>query len=415
MPAPSCARGNGAGDHEWVPRDSFTIRPLTDADAETAGRLGREAFGHPDDPAASFGPVLLPGRRTYGAFAGASLVAKVVDREFESWFGGSALPTAGIAGVAVSAEYRGRGLMAPLFAAALAAARSRGVLVSGLFPTQPGIYRRLGYELVTSFDTVAVPTQVLAQVARPDGVIVRRGVETDAPAVLAVYEAWAQAQNGALSRRGGSFARILDELRSTALAVTVAERDGQVVGFACWERGQHYGVKAALEVTSLHAGDPEAMAALLHTLGSFASAVPLINLRTSGDDLSRLLLRAADWQVVDTHPYMIKVLDVAGVLSALSYPAGVATEVEFTVAGDSVDENNVSYRLVVRGGRGICERRVGVSDGPILSPRGLALIVAGAQSCTNARFAGLIAGPAGSDTLLDALFGGRQCHIRDYY
>ena len=238
------------------------------------------------------------------------------------------------------------------------------MLLSGLFPTQPGIYRRLGYGLVTSFDTVAVPTQVLAQVPRPDGAIVRRGVEVDAPAVLAVYETWARAQNGALSRRGGSYTRILDELRSASVAVTVAERDHVVIGFACWERGQHYGAKAALEVTSLHASDPEAMAALVHTLGSFASAVPVVNLPTSGDDLSRLLLRAADWQVVGTHPYMIKVLDVAGVLSALSYPTGVTTKIEFAVAGDSMDENNGDYRLVVEGGRGICERLAEVADGP---------------------------------------------------
>lgn len=91
-----------------MPRDLFTIRPLSDADADTAGRLGREAFGHPDDPAATFGRVLIPGRRTYGAFAGPTLVGKVVDREFASWFGGSALPTAGIAGVAVGAEYPAR-------------------------------------------------------------------------------------------------------------------------------------------------------------------------------------------------------------------------------------------------------------------------------------------------------------------
>ena len=35
------------------------------------------------------------------------LAARIVDREFESWFGG-ALPTCGIAGVTVAAEYRGR-------------------------------------------------------------------------------------------------------------------------------------------------------------------------------------------------------------------------------------------------------------------------------------------------------------------
>ena len=57
------------------------------------------------------------------------------------------MPIAGIAAVAVRPEHRGSGLLAPLFAALLADARERGAVVSTLFPTAPGIYRRLGYEV----------------------------------------------------------------------------------------------------------------------------------------------------------------------------------------------------------------------------------------------------------------------------
>ena len=47
--------------------------------------------------------------------------------------------------------------------------------------------------------------------------------------------------------------------------------------------------------------------------------------------------------------------------------------------------------------------------------RGLALAYAGAQSCANLRFTGLLRGPDRDDARWDALLGGRQFHIRNYF
>jgi hypothetical protein len=44
------------------------------------------------------------------------------------------------------------------------------------------------------------------------------------------------------------------------------------------------------------------------------------------------------------------------------------------------------------------------------------LLYAGVQSAANLRFAGLLwGGTPADDAILDALFGGRQFHIRDYF
>jgi hypothetical protein len=52
----------------------------------------------------------------------------------------------------------------------------------------------------------------------------------------------------------------------------------------------------------------------------------------------------------------------------------------------------------------------------VLSPRGLALLYAGAQSCANLRTAGhLRGGDPEQDLDWDAVLGGRQLHIRDYF
>ena len=51
-----------------------------------------------------------------------------------------------------------------------------------------------------------------------------------------------------------------------------------------------------------------------------------------------------------------------------------------------------------------------------MTPRGLALLYAGVQSCANLGAAGLLSGgDVAQDLDWDALFGGRQAHIRDYF
>ena len=79
-------------------------RPLVADDLPQVLALNKEAFGDfpagwtPPDPA-DHPP---PGRHSWGTFDGGVLVAKVVRREYDSWFHGRQVPTNGIAGVAVS-------------------------------------------------------------------------------------------------------------------------------------------------------------------------------------------------------------------------------------------------------------------------------------------------------------------------
>ena len=67
----------------------------------------------------------------------------------------------------VAAEARGRGALTPLFATTLGHAVERGAVLSTLFPTAPGIYRRFGFELVADFVTVHVPTAALQRARHP--------------------------------------------------------------------------------------------------------------------------------------------------------------------------------------------------------------------------------------------------------
>ena len=66
---------------------------------------------------------------------------------------------------------------------------------SGLYPTAPGIYRRLGYEIVGELADVEVPVAPLTRIPAPPGVVLRRADpadERDAAAHQAVYVRWAR-------------------------------------------------------------------------------------------------------------------------------------------------------------------------------------------------------------------------------
>jgi len=394
----------------------LTTRPLTRDDFDQSMGLIREAFGDlppgttpqsPDDPP-------RPGYHAYGTFDDDHLVARLATRGYHSWFGGSAVPSGGIAGVVVTAERRGTKLLDELFRVALDdGLRERGEAVSTMFCTAPGIYRKFGYEVISSYDTVEVPAAALARIGAPAGVRTRRATPADFDAVCRVYDTWAAAQNGPLTRRGPAFPADAKAFIDAFTGVTLAVDDaGEVIGFASWHRGQETGDSATLEVVDLLALRGDAYGALWHVLGSFGSVVGQVRLCTSGHDVARLSLPSAHWKAVEREPYMLRVHDVPGAFAGRDWP--VDGDVAFSVAGDHLGTTNGTWRLVIERGKATCAPAA-AADGPVLTAGGLALAWAGAQTCANLRMAGHLSGGMENDEALDRVLAPRPIHIRDSF
>jgi predicted acetyltransferase len=394
----------------------LTTRPLTRDDFDQSMGLIREAFGDlppgttpqsPDDPP-------RPGYHAYGTFDDDHLVARLATRGYHSWFGGSAVPSGGIAGVVVTAERRGTKLLDELFRVALDdGLRERGEAVSTMFCTAPGIYRKFGYEVISSYDTVEVPAAALARIGAPAGVRTRRATPADFDAVCRVYDTWAAAQNGPLTRRGPAFPADAKAFIDAFTGVTLAvDHAGEVIGFASWHRGQETGDSATLEVVDLLALRGDAYGALWHVLGSFGSVVGQVRLCTSGHDVARLSLPSAHWKAVEREPYMLRVHDVRGAFAGRDWP--VDGDVAFSVAGDHLGTTNGTWRLVIDRGKATCAPAA-AARGPVLTPGGLALAWAGAQTCANLRMAGHLSGGMENDEALDRVLAPRPIHIRDSF
>lgn len=388
----------------------FETRPLCDADAYASDTLRHEAFGA-SKPQGS--PTLPPGTSWLGTFDGDTLAARLGGRDYESWFGGARIDTAGVSGVTVAPEYRGRGLLTPLFCQGIAEARERGAVISTLFPTAAAIYRRFGYEVISDLITVRVPTSALAPLSVPDGLSLRRATPADAEAVRRCYARWASQQNGPLTRDGALFPATDEQLVGAFSGLTLAERDGQVHGFVSWDRSQGYGDHAHVFVHDLVADDLDAGQGLLAMLGSFAAVTGEVRIQTSGFDGARLLVPTIHWDISARSPYMLRVLDVPGALRGRRWPA-IDVEVEFgVVCDDPIGGIDGFWNLTVEGGSATVSG--GIGRGPTLTSAGLALLYAGATTCSNLRRIGQLSGPDRHDLVLDALFAGYQPHIRDYF
>lgn len=396
-----------------------TVRPLTADDADAARGLGREAFGALPAGVTPPSGFPLPGRHDFGCFAGDRLVAKVVGREYHSWWHGRTIPTNGVAGVAVAPEHRGSGLLDDLLAGLLADGLvRRGEVVSTLFATAPGIYRRFGYEVVGSLDTVAIPAAALAGIRQEESVTLRRATAADVEAVTGLYDRWAAASNGPLTRRGPSFPATAEDLLGAFTGLTLAEDETGLVGFCSWNRGSGYDESATVEVDDLLALTGAAYRALWRMLGTFSSVVGTITVSTSGADVARLSLPSAHWRVVDRHPYMLRVHDVPGALSGLPLcpPGWQVPPVRFSVRDDLLGTTDGDWVVSVEAGVSACVAGPRVDGGPVFTPRGLAMVWSGAHPCADARAAGQLSGGSpDSDRTLDLLLGGRQVHIRDYF
>lgn len=97
------------------------------------------------------------------------------------------------------------------------------------------------------------------------------------------------------------------------------------------------------------------------------------------------------------------------------YPWFLSARLGFRVTGNAALAIDGAYRLEVAEGVGTCTADDHTDD-RTFHPRGLVLLYAGVQSCSNLRWAGLLAGGRPEqDVVWDTLFGGRQFHIRDYY
>ncbi|MEU8408597.1 GNAT family N-acetyltransferase [Micromonospora sp. NPDC048842] len=391
------------------------VRELTADDLDAAWELGRFAFG--SDPQRPAQATATPaGLTRYGAFDEAGrLVGKAVDLHHDQWWSGRAVSAADVAGVAVAPEARGRGVARAMLTALLRGARERGAAVSALYPTVAAPYRACGWEAAGVLRTVDLATAALPRHRPASHLTVRAGTPADLPAVAGLYERVTRHRNGMLTRRGELYDFFAADRGLPGDGLTLVERDGDLVGYATWQRGRGYGADSVLTVDEALAVTAEAARELVGVLGSWASVAPTLRLcPLDGDAVSpHLPLESARDHERDL--WMHRPVDVARAVSARGWPAHARGAVDFGLTDPLADWNSGTWRLAVADGAAELTRVDGEAE-LRLDVRGFALLYAGAAPARSVAQAGLLHHSPGVDpAALDLLASGGPAQLLDYF
>ncbi|MFG2049652.1 enhanced intracellular survival protein Eis [Micromonospora sp. NPDC048935] len=396
-------------------RDPLHVRELGTDDLDAAWELGRFAFGSDTQRPAST-TVVVPGMTRYGAFDDSGrLVGKAVDLHHDQWWSGRAVPAADVAGVAVAPEARGRGAGRALLTGLLRGARERGAAVSALYPTIAAPYRACGWETTGVLRTVNVATAALPRHRPSPDLSVRAGTTADLPAVADLYERVARHRNGMLTRRGELFDFFAADRGLPGDGLTLVQADGELVGYATWQRGRGYGADSVLTVDEALAVTPDAARELVGVLGSWASVAPTLRLcPLDGDAVSpHLPLESARDHERDL--WMHRPVDVARAVAARGWPTHARGVVDFGLTDALADWNTGTWRLTVTDGTAELTRVSGEAD-LRLDVRGFALLYAGAAQARAVAQAGLLHhSPAVDPAALDLLGAGGPAQLLDYF
>jgi len=391
------------------------IRQLgPDDDLEVEVDLSRRAFGpvseaeRPDRLADA--SAAAEGGRYFAAFDGPQPVGVAMFLDMRQWWHGRALPMAGVGGVKVAPEQRGRGTGRALMTELLRVIADRGFPLSVLYPATAPLYRSLGWELAGGLYRGVIGARSIASLLPPDGPAqrlpgLRRAEPGDADEVIAVLGAVHESARhfGPATYDAATVRRwwLSDENRFCYLAAD---------GFLAY--GWHEG-HGEISVRMAVAGSPETTRALWSIVGSHAPTAKLVRAVVSPDDPVAWLTREPDLGLERRWQWMLRVVDAPAAIAGRGFPAAATLAVGLQIDDAQLPSNAGQWTLEVGGGEGALTRSPPSASAarrslPVrLGARGFAALYGGVPMDTLRR-AGLVAGGEPStDEALDAAFAGK--------
>ncbi|KHL18597.1 putative acetyltransferase [Mumia flava] len=335
----------------------------------------------------------IAGRRQLAAYDGARVVATARINDFVQWWHGRPVRMAGVGGVVVAPEHRGRGASGALMRAVLVRSRELGYPLSALFPATVRPYRAVGYEIAGERQVVDLPSEALRRLAG-DTSGLRRAAPSDARTVIDALGA-----GYAADRVDGPYTWAAEEVAADL-------EDDDVLGYLADDGfvGYEFDGGERLTVHELAAGSAATRRTLWSLVGSGSSVAPVVRAALAPRDPLWWWLDENQIQVQHREWWMLRVIDPVAAIAARGFPSGLVVEVPL-VLDDPVlnDGGPTAYRLTVHDGAATLHPTE-TTDGIRLGPQGLAALFAG-TSTGALRAAGLAqGGDRGQDAVLDAAF-----------
>jgi len=383
-------------------------------------RLVDIAVEHLDDVirvrSRSFGPLDAASREDWikdakefiddGRFVGVmdddEVVAAARFWDFQQWWGGRQVPMAGVAGVVVSPEYRGRGVGSMMMRGVLQRAVEKGFPITALYPATTVIYRHLGYEFGGGRYRFSFPTAGLRALGGKE-VAVRRAGADDAARILELV-----AQAHTTGRTSGPLvwaeSKVADWLADDDNFGYLAD-DGFVV--YNWDSGD-------LRVDEIIAGSEATARALWATVGSGSSIARTVNAYVPPTDPIHLLIEHEADKHAQLQRWMLRLLDAPAAIAARGFAVGASLEVDLELEDAELPSNTGRWHLSVADGSGSLTPSTATGEALRLTARGLAGLYAGTPLATLRRAGLALGGSQAADAPLDSAFTSAS-YMLDYF
>ncbi|MFB6721413.1 enhanced intracellular survival protein Eis [Kribbella sp. NPDC056345] len=385
--------------------DALRVVDVAEENLDSAWQVRQRSFGPGGDKDEWRKTALEFARdgRYLGVVDGDELVAAARIWPFEQWWGGRRIPMAGVAGVVVAPEYRGRGVASLLMRAVLKRSVEKGYPLSALYPATTVLYRHLGYEFAGGRYQFTFPAADLRTLGGR-GVPVRKAGKEDAQLFIELASKLHETD-----RSNGPLIWPLRQVESwlgDEDNFAYAAEDGFVV--YNWSDGN-------LSIDEIVAGSEETARALWATVGSGASIAKSVLVHTAPTDPVHLLAEHEAEAESRVQRWMLRLTDAPAAIAQRGYAAGAVLDLPLHLEDADLPANAGDWRLSVADGTGSLVAAEPAADAVRLGARGLAALYAGTPVAA-LRGAGLLSGgSAAADAALDTAFSGSTAYMIDYF
>ncbi|HEY8040340.1 MAG TPA: GNAT family N-acetyltransferase [Polyangiaceae bacterium] len=395
-----------------MPFEDLDVSPPTDEE-ETArfGAIAARSLGFPVD---RFQTVVarVGTKNLRVARRGADVVGGLGVYAMGHWFGGRAVPCAGISMVAVAPEHRSRGIAAEMMRTVLEEARHAGVALSSLYPATFPVYRAAGYESAGNRFVYRLTLANLGPGAREPEL--REAGPADHATLRALYDARARTLSGPIDRTPFFWTRVLEPFGEDARAFVVEGPDGAegyvVIGYRSTVSPL---APNEIPVRDVVARTPGAARRILRLLGDHRSIARYATFASGPGDPLLLVAREERLEMADLSRWMLRVVDVRAAFERRGWSPCVRGEIQLDLRDGLLRDNARRWVLEVDGGR--AEVREGGSGALVLDPRGLAALYSGFLPAEELHAAGLCDGSAADLARASALFAGPAPWGADFF
>lgn len=326
-------------------------------------------------------------------------------------FGGRVVPLVGLAGVAVRADRRRRGVASDLLRATLAELREHGVAASGLYASNHALYRGMGWEHAASrFVATLRPADIDVPPEAPDGVELARSDHE--PEVAALYRDHALSRAGFLDRGPYVWGRTLRPFHGGAVqGALLRDLDGTLEAYLYTRAERLPDGFHRLEVVDCASRTPHGWNRIWNHLRDASTMVTELRLVTAPTDPLLLGLGHVRFQLRFQEPYLLRLVDVKAALRARGWVSGQSERVVMRVVDPILGDEVVTVDVA----DGHADVRTGGDPTAHVHVRGLSAMFSGHLSSHEAHAAGLVDAGTRSLAAMQQLFCGPTPWLRDFF